>query len=269
MSRATPDYTPPVPTGPLTRRPRRPVVKLSARTNDLNPFRALTLFKSLGDPNHKTFLVRDGGSAPHLRRGEYAVIDTADRDLQSGELYVIQHGSGERRRAISQAKSDYLNITGPGADDSLVWWMRDLRGFRKTDETVHGGVPVFAGLSDGPYETEALQSRLVGRVIGVAFTPLGNLIASTAGWENEAAGNAAFDPAEYLDALLVAGYGPAVFICEGRPSYYSEHVPENRQGADAEAAVMAVRYKYCAASTALDRVKAECVRRGLVERGAS
>lgn len=252
--------------GKRAHRRGKPVVKLPARSNDLNPFRALTTFKSLDDPKHKTFLVRDGGSSPHLRKGEYAVIDTADRDLQSGELYVIQYESGERRREISQAKSDHLNITGPGAEDSLVWWMRDLRGFRKTDETVYGGVPVFAGLSDGPYRTEHLQSRLVGRVVGVAFTSLGNLIAPTAGWEHEAAGNAAFDPAEYVDVLIATGHKPRVMCAErGRPRGYYEEMP-HRALTDAEdAAHMAVRHKYGRASTALDRVIEECIRRGLVE----
>jgi hypothetical protein len=50
---------------------------------------------------------------PHLRRGEYAVIDTSDRDLQHGELYLDQSNSGPRRRSIVQAKIDRTAI----ADD--------------------------------------------------------------------------------------------------------------------------------------------------------
>jgi hypothetical protein len=74
-----------------------------------------------------------------------------------------------------------------------------------------GGIPVFAGLSNGPYRTEHLESKLIGRVVGVASSPLGELLAPAAGWENEEAGNAAFDPAEYLDTLLAADFEPHVF----------------------------------------------------------
>ena len=107
---------------------------------------------------------------------------------------MIQYESGDRRREIVQARQDQLNITGPGAAPSLVSWIGDLRGFRQTDEVMFGNVPVFTGLSDGPYRTEHLQSKLIGRVVGVAFSPLGGLLAPAAGWENEAAANAAFDP---------------------------------------------------------------------------
>src|ERR1700761_4046846 len=48
--------------------------------------RALTMFDVL-PKEHVTFLVTEGGAEPHLRRSEYAVIDTTDRDLQHGELY--------------------------------------------------------------------------------------------------------------------------------------------------------------------------------------
>lgn len=58
---------------------------------------------------------------------------------------------------------------------------------------------MFAGLSDGPYQTEYLRSKLIGRVVGVASSPLGGLLEPSAGWLNEAAGNAAFDPAEYIE----------------------------------------------------------------------
>jgi hypothetical protein len=208
--------------------------------------------------------VSEDGSAPHLDVGEYAVIDTTDRELQHGELYLIQYNGHERRRYIVQVTSSYCNITGPGAEDSLVWWTCDLRGFRRTDQKLDG-IPVFAGLSDGPLTGAGLRSRLLGRIIGVAHTPLGGLLAQAAGWENEEAGNLAFDPAEYIDALLAAGYGPYVFYRGGKLDGYGECMPERRQGEAQEAAVMAVRYKYCAASTALNRVIAECIRRALVQ----
>lgn len=238
--------------------------KRSAHRRGQPNLRALTSFDALV-ADHKTFLVEDDASAPHLRKGEYAVIDTTDCDPQHGELYVIQYESGERRRRIIQVRSDQLNITGLGAAPSLVWWVGDLRGYRQTDEVAFGDVPVFAGLSDGPYQTDHLQSRLIGRVVGVASLDLGGLIAPAAGWLNEAAGNAAFDPAEYVDVLIRTGHRPNVLYDKGKPRWYFEEMPNRRETKAERSAMLAVRKKYCAASTALERVIQECVRRGLVD----
>ena len=225
--------------------------------------RALTVFDRL-PPKHSTFRTTEDGAEPHLCKGEFAVVDTTDREPQHGELYVIQYHGYERRRVIIQVRSDLLNITGPGAEPSLVWWCGDIRGYRKTDEKMMG-CPVYAGMSDGPYQTEHLQQKLIGRVVGVAFTALGNLLAPAAGWEDEEAGNAAFDPGEYLDTLLATGHSPS--ICG---NMYYEHMPERALTDEEMAVVMKVRWKYAKVSTALQRLKKECIRRGLVDhRGAA
>jgi hypothetical protein len=68
-------------------------------TTQPRPIRALTIFDSL-PRNYRTLRIADDASAPHLKAGEYAVIDTTDRELQAGELYVIQYESGDRRRTV-------------------------------------------------------------------------------------------------------------------------------------------------------------------------
>jgi hypothetical protein len=221
-------------------------------------FRALTLYESL-PPGYATFLVTDDGSEPHLKPGEYAVIDQSDRELQHGEVYLIQYHSGRRRRYLRVARSSYCNITGPNAEESLVWWLNDLRGWRNTGKRVHG-VPLFAGLTDGPFLAEALQQHYIaGRVVGFALTSLGNRIEREAGWHNEDAGNAAFDPAEYVNVLIATGHRPYVY----NDSYFEE-MPDNALSDEQTNAVFAVRRKYCEASTARERVMAECLKRGLV-----
>lgn len=65
---------------------RKPENRASGHGN--SNFRALTTFKRLGS-QHKTFLVKDDASEPHLLKGEYAVIDITDNEPQHGELYVI------------------------------------------------------------------------------------------------------------------------------------------------------------------------------------
>ena len=187
----------------------------------------------------------------------------ASCELQHGELYLIKHRGGPRRRRIVQIKADRLNITGPGAPKSLVWWVGDLAGFRQSGDSTLGGIPVFHGLSDGPYQTLDMQSRLIGRVVGVATKPLGALLEPEAGYGNEERANQQFDPGDYLDVLIKAGYGPLVQPVPNGVMYY-EVMPDRRVSDKADRAVHAVRAKFFAASTALDRVKQECLRRGLV-----
>jgi hypothetical protein len=254
MAQANPNRTTSAKQSPQRkRRSERTNITHVERQPDL---RALIRYDSLPE-GHCTFLVEDDASAPHLRRGEYAVVDVGDRELQNGEVYVTQSSGGRRWRDIRQLTSSYCDIGRGG--DTLVWWLGDLRGFYKTGEIAPGGVPIFGGLSDGPYETEGMQPKLLGRVIGYAIKPLGRLLEPALGYENEAAGNAAFDPAEYLDVLIAAGYRPIVF--GGR---YMEIMPERALSEAEDAAVLAVCWKRCAASSAIDRVKQECVRRGLV-----
>jgi hypothetical protein len=145
--------------GPAPASPRHPAQP--------SPIRALTIFESL-PPGHNTLLIADDASAPHLKVGEYAVIDMTDREPQAGELFVIQYDSGDRRRHIVQIRS-----TPSG------WWASDLAGYRQTDEKLYG-IPVFAGMSDGPYTPSLLKKKLLGRVVGYAETALGGLLAPCA-----------------------------------------------------------------------------------------
>jgi hypothetical protein len=130
-----------------------------------SPIRALTIFESL-PCGHNTLLIADDASAPHLKAGEFAVIDTLDCELQAGELYLIQYSSG---RHIVQIRST-----------SSGWWASDLAGYRQTDQKIFG-VPVFAGMSDGPYTPGQLKKKLLGRVVGYSETALGALLAPCAG----------------------------------------------------------------------------------------
>ncbi|MGO3931806.1 hypothetical protein [Rhodopseudomonas pseudopalustris] len=238
-------------------------MKTPARKNAEASFRALTQFSKL-PPGHKTLRVPDDSSAPHLNEREFAVVDTTDCDVQHGELFVVQHETGNRRREIVQVRSGHCQITETGPEQ-LVWWTGELRGWRQIAGG-SGGIPVYSGLSDGPFEAQGLQSRLLGRVVGYAATALGDLLAPAAGWENEEAGNAAFDPGEYLDALIAAGHQPYVIQRDGRTIYYEQY-PERRQTNAERERVLAARWRWVKASTALARTKVECLQRGLVYEG--
>lgn len=229
-------------------------------------FRALVQYSKL-PRGHKTFQVADDGSAPHLVESEFAVIDTTDRKPQHGELYLIQYESGRRNRRIVHVRSTMSQITPPPSPKQQVWWTGDLAGFRRVGNVSGkgGGIPEFTGLSDGPYLAAHLSAKLIGRVVGFAATALGDLLAASLGYEDEALHNAAFDPVEYLDVLIGTGYRPCVFQTSDGRWVYSEYMPE-RGNTDAEyETIMAVRWKFVHASSAKQRVTDECVRRGLVE----
>jgi hypothetical protein len=220
------------------------------------PFRALTPFETL-PAGHATFRVDDDGSAPHLNVDEYAVIDTNDRELQHGELYLYQSNCGPRDRSIVQAKIA-RSVTMEDDPSGTVWSTRQLRGFRKTGRD-DLGIPLFTGACGGHYSAEELRAHLVGRVVGVSMDPLDNLLALTAGWINEAACNAAFDECEYVDVLIAAGYKLLV-TREG----YWEMKPDRPLTEAQRKIVFAHKEKQCAASTADERIEAECIRRGLI-----
>jgi hypothetical protein len=234
-----------------------------------SPLRALTLFETL-PPGHKTFRVPDDGSSPHLEEQEFAVIDTTDREPQHGELFLIQWDTGRRSRSILQFRAGMCQISRTeitGTEpETKVWWLSDLAGFRPAG--THGGIPLFTGMTAGPYDAAEnyLQKQLIGRVVGYSTNSFGHLIAPEAGWEDEEEGNEAFDPAEYVDVLIAAGYQPSVFQRrDGSMGLYETNPLERMPTEPQHEAYMAVRTKYCAASKAHDRVVAECLRRGLID----
>lgn len=137
--------------------------------------RALTPFKNL-PPGHKTFEVTRDGAEPHLNVGEFAVIDTSDRDVQNGELYLIQW---TQLREIVVVRRRTENLILPGhtmAEPTLCWYAGDLRGYRPLGKVTGQGSPVFVGTVDGPYLTDHIEEKLMGRVVGFAPTSLGGLL---------------------------------------------------------------------------------------------
>jgi hypothetical protein len=76
-------------------------------------YRAPEMMTSI-PPGCMLFPVMDDRSDPHLRGGEIAVVDTADRGPQHGEVFVIEWSDG--RRCIVQ-----LVNRGVGFTDNRKW----------------------------------------------------------------------------------------------------------------------------------------------------
>lgn len=117
----------------------------------------------------RTFMVADQMAEPHIHLGEVAIVDTNDRELQSGEIYLVRWSSGtERLMSVKYRSTGWVGWWVAAA--AYPWGRR-----RKPGEAA---VPMEAtiaraqrwGLIDGPYNPEGLEKRLVGRVIGIYAT---------------------------------------------------------------------------------------------------
>lgn len=109
--------------------------------------------------------VVDDDSEPHLRAGEFAVVDLDDVEPQHGELYLIRFNA---RPAIQQlvAKSHRHG------DDSFVgFWTRCLNFERYSSEA--GVFISHRTMSDGPRRADEMRKAIVGRVIGY-YSPAGS-----------------------------------------------------------------------------------------------
>lgn len=113
-------------------------------------------------PSCVSYEVESNEVTPHLRTGDFAVIDTSDREPVNGELYLIEWQSGRRqlvevrRFARPECLAGWDGVTEYW---SFCWWksVHDLRG-NDVD------MPRW---QDGPYRTECATSRIVGQVVGI------------------------------------------------------------------------------------------------------
>jgi len=109
---------------------------------------------------------------PHLNIGEFAVIDTTDRKLQHGELYLKQDDTGRRDRSIGQAKLD-RSVRSEDNEDEPLWVLHHCAASAGPANLIVA-FRYLLGTCDGHYPTEWLEERLLGRVVGVSSAPLGN-----------------------------------------------------------------------------------------------
>ncbi len=116
--------------------------------------------------------ITDGASWPHLKPGEFAVVDTADRTPCRGELFVIQYSSGRRLVVEAFRHPRVMDET----DGRGCWCVGSLARARSVEEI---NQRFAAGDTrhmtyDGPYSrAEYLAEKLVGRVVGT-FAPAFN-----------------------------------------------------------------------------------------------
>ena len=110
---------------------------------------------------------------PHLRPGEFAIIDPGDRDPARGELYLVAWDSrtrnpdGSERLALAQAYQREHECDG---EPFTAWWVGSIRN-RYSPETTARLLAErrwdLLGWSNGPYRPGILEQQIRGRIIGV------------------------------------------------------------------------------------------------------
>jgi hypothetical protein len=123
------------------------------------PIRAFEIIDNV-KPGHTLFQQDDDYHHPHLRAGEFAVVDLSDREFQNGELYLVEWN--EQSRGLYQVTQRALGGSNQGDG---IWFgplckMKTLPdGSLDRNQTWH--------MSEGPLEPKHLPKYLRGRVVGV------------------------------------------------------------------------------------------------------
>ena len=114
--------------------------------------------------------VRDGRHEPHLQDGDFALVDTGDRQIAWGELYLVAQMNGPILWAVCKPRGIWADH---GANpDRPTAMLRPLAGrYRTNEEAIQAMREGRAYMSDGPIYLEALQEQIIGQVIGLYEQP--------------------------------------------------------------------------------------------------
>lgn len=127
-------------------------------------YRALQVYSDVPS-GCELHLINDHCHAPHLRAGEWAVVDTEDRAIVFGELFLVQQ---TRNQQVWQVRRGDENPIYSYDAERPTAWLRPLNGPRTmadVEERWRRGQPVYC--SDGPIQLDYLAERVIGRVVGI------------------------------------------------------------------------------------------------------
>ena len=145
-------------------------------------YRALMMYDAL-PAGCISFLCTNRSSEPHVKAGEFVVVDTSDRVPAPGELFVIKYDEDLRhhhicmtRRGSGFGAKDGWRV-GAVVNDRLTKAVNDLRARKDLSEIEKNKLHIAAhnaigAWTEGPYRDDGpsydhLRNCLVGRVIGI------------------------------------------------------------------------------------------------------
>lgn len=116
--------------------------------------------------------VIDNHLAPHLREGEFAIVDTTDCDPIHGELFFVawagsRNSDGTEKGALCEAYQREHTCDGASFSAWSVGSMRGRLSPETTDRLIKERRYDALGWSNGPYRDGALEQQIRGRVVGV------------------------------------------------------------------------------------------------------
>lgn len=104
------------------------------------------------------FVAEDRRGLPHVRPGDIVIVDPSDTSLQHGEMFLIEFDSG-RRQVIDLRSHVYHHTDGSEHVGWMATWNMPFRSLcdENDREILYG---------DGPYYPEAMERKLVGKIVG-------------------------------------------------------------------------------------------------------
>ncbi|MEM7444878.1 MAG: hypothetical protein AAF414_16265 [Pseudomonadota bacterium] len=140
----------------------------SPRRSPVGEYRAFEVFDHI-PAGCQLQLVRDDRHDPHLRMGEWAVVDANDREIQLNEVFAVLQSGGINLWQICPDHHKPL----PVDEGQETFWLRPLDNIRGAtkEERAADVERRFAErrlhVSDGPIYGWALREKIVGRVVGI------------------------------------------------------------------------------------------------------
>ncbi|WMT77449.1 hypothetical protein [Bradyrhizobium sp. Ash2021] len=138
------------------------------------PLRALTMFDHI-PAGCILRPVTDDDSAPHLRAGEFAIVDTTDTEPQHGEVYLVRfHRRARWPRQVEEVCYIQQVIARSHTCEgrSFIGFWTQCLNFEPYVEVVEQTPSLMPEIShrsmaDGPRMADEIQEALIGRVVGI------------------------------------------------------------------------------------------------------
>lgn len=99
---------------------------------------------------------------PHLQPGDFALVDTTDREPNQGELFLVEFMNG-RRQICETVERFGCYVQNGVSEEKNLWWLRWKMNIR----SLSGAVNDRATYADGPYDTTQVTGKIVGKVVGI------------------------------------------------------------------------------------------------------
>jgi hypothetical protein len=130
--------------------------------------RAFDVMTSIA-PGHAMVLVTSDHSEPHFHAGEFAVIDTTDREIRWGNAYAVNQRGGPAIWAIHDEPPE-RRARRQHPERACAWLHPLLRHApSEIDRLLDlGRMPRYGlRMSDGPIHLDYLQGLILGHVVGI------------------------------------------------------------------------------------------------------